>query len=231
MLIKLLSEFKHYIGIAGLLVLAYFLFGKNLPQPGQTNSTGTVAKIVQTVKDPVLAAALHHETLQLSEAQRTIDTLVQQVGHLNPKFSAALTTGLTRPHPTQEVITAHTDVRWSPPPPAATDSQIKKDMKEVLAQTTVNAHTTVDVKYQDKPTSPFFAAYATDGASGLGYSIVRKPRLSLDLLVLGSTDKGSEFGPGVSHDIKGTDANLGIAALYNLKTKHLDPRVYVGIRF
>lgn len=234
----------HYACVAALVIVAYFFVLSpilSIFHPAGAAGVAaptTVTKIAQTIatvaKSTALQAALTGQNVQLSAAQTTVSKAISGVTGASAQLAGAFAAGLTKPAPTQEVITASSTVvaKASPPPAAATDDQIKRDLKEVLAETTLKTDvaTTVAVTYAPKPYSPVFAAYSSDGASGAGITVRKAGPFNLDLLAL-IRKSTIEPGAGADYIIKGTSASIGVAALYDTAAHSVRPAVIAGIRF
>jgi hypothetical protein len=225
----------HYVAIAALCVLVYFLgvgaldryrtdtyHGPQVAISAPTPSpAGKLAQYgAEAMNSVALAEALHNRDVQLSAAQQTIASAVSAYTGATARMAGALTAGLTQGPPKAQVITIQTKAEptasFTVPSPSPNDDAIKRDLKEVLAQTTVNAKvdTSVNVSYQDKPFSPFSAAYTSDGASGAAVRLAHTRGLDLNGLAL--VNKGKpEVGFDVEHIFKGTSAGIGIGATYN----------------
>lgn len=243
MLNPLLNSFRHYIGIACLLLLAYFLFapladkaisayalkGQAVAVATQAPGNTAVSTIADAAKDTVLEAALSHQAVQLSAAQQTIANLAEQAG-ANKVFASGLAAGLTRPAPAVQTISVGTKAHFVPSP-APDDSQIVADVKKAMAQTPLRVDNHVTVDWKDKPTSPFFAAYNFDGATGVGYTFRKAPFLNADALLMAKSQGGTDLGVGVDHILKGTAASIGLDLTYSPQTKKFSPGVFAGIRW
>lgn len=249
-----LSEFKHYAGVLVILVAVYFMFGpmiskwednvhsetiqaahvtvsQTTPAPGLAT---VVAGAAEAAKDTALKAAIDNQAIQLSMAQQTIANLAEHAG-ANAKFASGIAAALTSQAPKRQVVDVVVDPPKASfsPTPVVSDDAIEKDLKHVLASTPLNVqqHSTVTVKWEDKPVSHFFAAYTADGSSGLGYTIRQSAWLNLDGLIVQKVDAGTKVGVGLSHTLKGTAGSLGLAGLVDPRTGKITPEGYVGIHW
>lgn len=249
----ILNTMKHYIGIALILVVVYFV-GSGLlsqyhdkvyhgpavvvtqptPKPG---AEAAIQHVVDALKDKALSDALAGNAVALSASQQSIANALSQSTGISARMAGALAEGLTRPSPKVQVIDVgtHATSTLAPPPILANDDAIKRDMKEVLADTTIKTDVKTDVRvhWEDKPFSPIFTAYGNDGYAGLGYTLHRAPALSLDALVLAKpgVHRDIEAGVGVEHVFRGTSAGLGVAALYNINAHQPKVGVFAAIHF
>lgn len=244
-----MKPLMHYVCIALLVVLGYFVAASLLdhahtysgpqvvvaqPTP---NAVGRVADgIADAAKNVALSAALRGEAVQLSAAQQTIANAVSAYTGASARMAGALAAGLTQGPPKRQVVTVSTvagkQATFTVPTPGPSDDNIKRDMKEVLSTTTVNANvdTHVTVGWENKPMSPISAAYTSDGGSGAAWTIHKAPALSLNLLAL--VNKGKpEVGFNFEHILKNTSAGIGVGAAYNSGTRKIDPLVTVQIHF
>lgn len=245
---KLPDIFHHYIGVCVVLIVAYFCLiapftrmyetthasgsQVSVTQPVPANKTTQAIEVLaQALKDKALADAVAGHAADLSASQQTIAKEIQSATGLNAQLAAALAEGLTRPSPKVQVITVATKPTAGTSTTAVTNDAIQADMATVLndPKTKVHVDTNVTVSWQDKPMSPFFAAYATRGA-GVGYAFKQTKYLNADLLFL-TSKYGQQAGAGVDHVFKGTSASVGVAGLYNFQSHHVDPSVFVGIHF
>jgi hypothetical protein len=228
--------FHHYLGWAILIVLSYFCIInpilKHLDtvethtytgpkvvavQPTPQNVTTRTADYAEkAIADKATIAALKGEVLQLSASQRTIANAVEHLG-VNAKLAAAASEGLSRPAPKVETLTVGTQSKVVAPSPGPTDDQIERSMKKVLAESTIKNDTHVTVDWKDKPVSPIFAAYDSDGSSGVGVTIKKAPSYNLDGLFLVGTNS-MKLGAGLEHPIKGTGLGAGISLTVDSRT-------------
>lgn len=247
---SLLRPALHYVGIAVLLLLGYFLVSDLLAKHPVQHLTGpdvvsvqptppnrasqALEKLADALKEKALSDALSGRISDLSAAQSTVAGVISQGTGLNSRMAAALAAGLTQPAPQRQVIEVRTQAtsKVTPPPVELTDDIIKRDLKEVLADTTIktDVHTAVDVKWEDKPLSPIFAAYGASGASGAGYTLHRSSAFDVDLLGL-KTARSIEIGAGLEHRFKGTSAGLGIGVFEDLGVHRTRAELFAAVHF
>ena len=256
---QIISDLKHYFGVCLVLIVllvgGYFV-GSHLiaeykdhgvatngpvavvTQPTPSSVSEHVADVIaQALKDKALADAVAGRAADLSTAQQTVANAVSTLTGINSRLAGAVTLGLTQPSPKVQVVEVQskTAAALAPPTAAPNDDQIQRDMKSVLADTTIKTETQtqVNVKWEDKPFSPFFAAYNSDGTSGLGYTFHKTPALNLDALVfVGPTgQKRTEAGIGLEHIIKSTSAGVGVDTTYDFTNKHERFGVYAAVHF
>jgi len=240
----------HYAGVAVLMLVAYFAIVAPIlgalerrhytpgtitaTQPTPSPQTKSLEILAQAIKDKALADAVAGRAADLSLGQSTIANTISQATGLNSRLAAALAEGLTRPSPKVQVIdvATHATSTVTPPPIVQTDDAIKRDLKEVLAETTIktDVKTSVDVRWEDKPLGPIFAVYASDGASGIGFRLNHTKLIDLNLLGM-TRQKKLEPGIGIDHTFKGTSASIGVGAAYDFGQKKVSPLVFVGIKF
>ena len=258
MYLTVLSDFKHYLGgaviLAVLLIGGYFVLDKyftkqnenlmlqgNLvkatiqatPKPGIASDVKILADAARSV---ALAQALAGQSLQLSAAQQTIANMVQTSTGLNARVAGALAAGLTKPSPKVQVITVGTGAtsHLTAATPGPDDSTIQKDLKTVLNDPTTIIHTDVKtqvaITYEDIPRSPIFAAYTTNGSSGIGYTIHHfNKQLDLDALGLRTNANGIALGVGAEYVVKGTSAGIGVAETFDIKLHKPSTQIYAAI--
>lgn len=250
-LISLLSKDHpavHYLGIAGIILLVYFLAAPHLfkleqtvhaqgpqvvviqptPHPGLASVADTAA---DASKSTALSAALKNDAIQLSFAQSTIAHLSQQVLGLNAKFASAGVAGATAGSPKVQAIQVTSKASFSPAPVLPTDDQIVKDVKQGISESTVHVQNDVKVTWEDKPRSPIYAAYTSSGYSGAGWTIRRTPAVNLSVLGLTNGNGSTYLGVGLTHDIKNTSLTAGVAGLYDLRRHEVDPALLLGVNF
>ena len=240
----------HYAGVAVLMLAAYFLIvaplvgalerrqfvpnAISVSQPTPAPQARAAEIIAQALKDKALADAIAGRAADLSLGQSTIANTIAQATGINSRLAAALAEGLTRPSPKVQVIDIATKATSTvtPPPIIQTDDAIKRDLKEVLAETTIktDVKTSVNVRWEDKPLGPIFAVYGSDGSSGIGFRLHHTRLLDLDALGL-THNKKLEPGLGVDHTFKGTSASIGVGVAYDFGSKAVKPMVFVGIKF
>jgi len=249
--VKLPEVFHHYIGVCVVLIVAYFCLVSpfirmeetvhatgnqvSITQPMPSNkATQALDNLANAVKERALADALAGKSADLSAAQQTVANAISAASGADARLAGALAAGLTKPSPKVEVVTVSTKPTASTSATAAaTDSEIAKALKGVLADpnTKVHVETNVTVSWQDKPFSPIFTAYASDGSAGAGLTLKQSKYLDLDALVLANQDHSLEVGPGVEHIFKGTSAGIGADLTYNFHSHAVAPGVYATIHF
>ena len=245
------NDFKHYFGVCLVLLVLYGIgsalieqyHGKVLtgpqvavtaPQP-QNASTKAIEDLAAAMKDKSVADALAGRAADLSASQSTIANALSKATGLNAALSGALAEGLTRPAPKVQVLQVGTDTQTHlvAPAKAQDDDSIKADLKDVLAHTKLeqDVHTTVAVKWDEKPFSPIFALYQNDGSSGIGLTLKRFPLYSIDALAtVPSGDRpGVAAGLGLEHIFKGTSAGIGVDARYNFALHGMQYGLFVGV--
>jgi len=244
---------KHYLGVGVLLVLGYFIASSLITQlRGPTVHTGatvvvtkptpkpgvaaTAGEIASALNNAYLAGALAGQSATLSATQSTIAGAIQSVTHVGGVVAGGLAVGLTTPHPKQQVVSVSSGAtaKFSPPPlNPLTDDQIQRDMKTVLesSKVPVDVQNHVTVSWVDAPVSPIFAAYASQGATGVGYTFIRKPLFDADALMLVNTggSRGAQLGLGLEHEIKSTAAGIGVEAAYDTGCHCFKEGVYAAI--
>jgi hypothetical protein len=203
-------------------------------QPTPSGAAAVTATLVAALKEKALADAVSGRIADLSAAQSTIANTISSATGVSGQMAAALAAGLTAGPPQRQVVEVATTAtaKVTPPPTLATDTDIQRDLKAVLADTTIKTDVTthVDVKWEDKPISPIFAVYAQTGASGIGYTLRKEPGLDLDALSL-IQNKSFVPGIGIDHTFKGTSASVGLGVTYNFGLKKIQPVIFVGIKF
>lgn len=248
-----LNNFRHYIGVLLVIVGIYLFFGPMISRwedirqlevqtshiavsaPTPVPGVGaTVASVADAAKDTALSAAIQNQALQLSAAQQAIARMAEVLG-ANAKFASGFAGAVTSAAPKQQVVEVvlPTPTAKFSPTPEVSDTQFVKDIKKVLAETPLQVQNKaqVTVKWEDKPLSPFFATYSSDGSSGMGYTVRRAPWLNLDGLIVQKVDVGTKVGVGLSHTLKGTAGSIGLAGLVDPRTGKVTPEAYVGIHW
>lgn len=242
----------HYLGVCLVLVVAYFTIVAPILKHMEdtTHGSGPTVSVVQptpsskiaqvvgnvatAVSDRSTLAALTNQVIQLSAAQQTVSSALQRATGLNAKLSAALTQGLTTGSPKQQVVTvaSSTSSKLVAATPGPSDDQIQRDLKTVLNDPSTHiantGKTDVTVHWEDKPPSPFFAHYSSDGSSGIGYTFRHYRGFDLDGL-FGVTNTGSELGVGIEHPIHGTVAGVGVHTSLDLHSHSTKVGVYFAI--
>jgi hypothetical protein len=240
MFTTLYNDLKHYAAVACLLVVVYFvtaglmdryktdvLSGPHAVSTAPAPTNQTLSDVANAIKDKAIADALSGRGVDLSIAQQSLANALTKATSINAELAGALAEGLTSGAPKVQTVTVNTSV--TPPPKLPTDDRIQADMKSVLASTTIK--TQVQVGWADKPYSPVFALYSSNGSTGVGYTLHSTPALNLDALLTVPTGSqpGLGFGVGLEHIFRGTSAGLGVDATFNTAAHRVQYGVFAAV--